>query len=250
MEKFESLLNLNGTSLEIDTEVEKLLIEAQVDKHIKNYSEAEYFERVLVAGEMTELGLDAKKNFSEHELENIQKDLVAFREECKQGSELHIGLVKYLYRLNQVGVGYPPLTSKEIERLTTIPHYLRQHPENGNLVYLPQLAAVLEIALSELADKNDGQLVKEYLQQEFAKGGEEEMKAIMVSGMLQDLDPRALEELIKSDYWKEDSWQKAIQLVKKYKHEKDGYALARSLPSLKKLQSAIFTSFQSAGRQA
>ncbi len=149
---------------------------------------------------------------------------------------MQIGLVKYLYRLNQIGIDHPSLTNEEKERLENIPQYLRQHSENGNLVYLPQLASVLGVALAEISDKNDGLLVKEYLEKELAKGGEEEIKAIMVTGMLQDLDPTALEELIKSDYWKEKNWQQAMQLVEKYKQEKQGYFLARCLPSLRKLQ--------------
>ncbi len=75
MNNFESLFNVLNGSLEIDAETEKLLIKTQADKHIKNYSETEYFERVLVAGEMTELGLDAKKNFSEEDLKIFKKIL-------------------------------------------------------------------------------------------------------------------------------------------------------------------------------
>jgi hypothetical protein len=176
MKNFESLFDVQTDTLEIDAETEILLIKSQADTHIKNYSETEYFERVLVAGEMTELGLDAKKNFSKEDLKNIQKDLAVFREESKQDPALQIGLVKYLYRLNQIGIDYPSLTSEEKERLENIPQYLRQHPENGNLVYLPQLASVLGVALAEISDKNDGLLVKEYLEKELAKGDEEEKK--------------------------------------------------------------------------
>lgn len=239
MNNFELGKHHENDPLEVDEETEKLLVQSQANQHIKNMKATEYFERVLVAGEMTELGLDSKQNFSEEDLENIQKDLTGFRQEFMQEKNSYIGLAKYLYRLDQVGIQYPPLSNEEVEKLQSIPKYLRQHPENGNLVYLPQLAHVLGVPLTEIADKNDGQLVKEYLQQELAIGGKEEIKAIMVTGMLQDLDPTALEELIKSVFWKEKNWGQALELVEQYKQEKQGYILARSLPALKKLQSVI-----------
>jgi hypothetical protein len=223
--------------LKIDSKTEELLIQAQADKHIKNLSESEYFERVLVAGEMTELGLDSKKNFSDEDLENIQKDLVSFRQKTKQENEIHVSLAKYVYRLGQVGIECPALDDEEIRLLKALPEYLRQHPENGNLVYLPQIAKALGLSLDEISKPEDGQLVKKYLQDKLSKGGDEEMKAILVAGLLKDLDENSLDELLRSSYWHEEKWAEVIKIIQEYKENKQGYFLARCLPSLKKLNS-------------
>lgn len=233
--KFEQLPSDQETIVEIDKTTIQLLEKAQADRHIKDSLENEYFERVLVAGEMTELGLDSRQNFSKDEISEIQKEISELRKQYQDSDLIPIGVVKYLHRLKQIGIEFLPLTSEETKKLYHLPEKLRTHPDDGNLIYLPQLAHVLNVPLSEITIEEDGEVVRQYLENELKQGEDKAVIATLLSGMLADLNKQSLGKLLQGPNWSESIFNRALDEIRELKEKEQGYELARVLPAMIKL---------------
>ena len=120
--------------------------------------------------------------------------------------------------------------------MENLPALFRQDPKlHGHLNYIPQIAAALDVNKEAISSKEDYKLARQSFEKNFKQGGEEELRSIIFSGLLVELDETEARKLLESEFWHKARWPEALKLVQEAKDGEQGYVLARYLPPLKKM---------------
>jgi hypothetical protein len=199
---------------------------------------SDYWEKIIMAGEMASLGINVLDNLSEEEKEKMREKLEKVRTELKENKDKknYIDLARGIYRFKNIGLDYPELTNEEKEILENLPMLFRQDKEwHGHLNYIPQIAKALNKSADEISSKEDHELARKFLEEKLKEGGEEELMNMIFTGLLVELDEDETEKLLKSENWHEDRWQEVLKMIEEAKNNEQGYFLLRHLQPLRKL---------------
>lgn len=199
---------------------------------------SDYWEKIIMAGEMALLGIDVLDNLSEEDKEKMRQELEGVRTRLKEAKDKsgYIDLARCVYRFQNIGLDYPELTDEEKGILEGLSRFFRQDQKwHGHLNYIPQIAQAVDKNIDEISSQDDYKLARKYLEEKLREGGEEELKNMIFSGLLVELNKKEAEKLLNGEYWNENRWTEVLKMIKEAKDNKYGYLLARYLPPLKKL---------------
>lgn len=250
MHKFREIINNTDenlkSSFELDTLTRENLIKSMHGEGLSN-SKDNIWEKIVVAGELSLVGIDVKNELSVPEKESFKKELSDLREKLKEsGDDLdYIDLARCVYRFKNIGLDFDDLTEDEIRHIEELPEIFRKNSQlHGHLNYLPQVTLSIEGDLGRIAGENDFVLARQAIESDLRanSGSDKELEIMVFAGLLVETNEQEAEKLINSNFWPKERWSDVVEMMnnlKKSEKDNSAYMLARLLPQFLKMRKFI-----------
>jgi len=232
--------------LELDKNTQVKLLRALHGEGLAD-SKNNIWERLIVGGELALLGLNVREELTDEEKRLFIQELNSLRGELEEKAVPidYTDLARSIYRFQNIGLEFNPLTEEEREGIMGLPDLFRQNKElRGHLNYLPQIASALGKNVTELSQPEDFILARQAIEGDLrnTRGTSREFEVMALAGLLVEISDQEAENLINNQMWSQELWEDVRAMIENLKtssEENSGYILVRLLPPFLRMDSFI-----------
>ena len=235
----ENITELENQLLNPDQKTKDMMFKAMFQYFETN----EIWEAIIVAGEMSLIGIDVKSQLNDEQRSKMVEELQSLRDKAAKDEDpyLYIDLARCIYRFKNIGINFPDLNTEEMQKLQNLPDTIRNDKEwpKDHLAYIPQIANAINQDVNSLKQPNDAITVRQELEQDIAEKENDDKQfhsMIIGGGLLAQFDNNQAIELFQSKAWKNGKqWPEILDYFKKISQEENGWQMARLLPPMQTL---------------